>query len=243
MTRCLQAIVFDFDGVIADTERLHLLAYQQVLAPLNLALSDEDYYSRYLGYDDFSMLRSYARNQELHWDDGTILDLVQRKTCLYEDLSSHGKMLFPGVAEFLRAASAAVPLGIASGALTHEIEEILARTNLAGFFEAVVGADQTQRSKPSPDPYLQALYRLTKDDRALDPSRIVAIEDSRWGLVSAATAGLRCVAITNTYAEGELAPYAELVVDGFGRLTVEILDRLCESTRARRGAAATVLQP
>jgi beta-phosphoglucomutase len=228
MTRCLEAIIFDFDGVIADSERLHLLAYQQVLTPLGLELTEDAYYRQYLGYDDLGVFRSYARNNGLAWDDPTVFDLVAAKGKRFAQMSARGEMLYPGSAAFIREAANAVPIAIASGALTHEIEELLSRVELLDLFAAIVGADQTTRSKPSPDPYLEAFRRLNDNGRSLDPSRTVAIEDSHWGLASAATAGLRCVAVTNTYTAEELAPHAELVVKGLDALALETLDALCE---------------
>jgi HAD superfamily hydrolase (TIGR01509 family) len=229
MTRPLAAIVFDFDGVIADSERLHLAAYQRVLAPLGLELSDEAYYSRYLGYDDLGVFRRYARDAELAWDDGTIRRLTAEKGARFEELASRGEMLFEGAAEFIRTAHAAVPTAIASGALTHEIEDVLERAGLRDRFLTIVGADQCARTKPSPDPYLEAVHRLRVAGHELDASRTVAIEDSVWGLVSARTAGLRTVAVANTYARDELTAHAELVVAGLHALTLDALDRLCES--------------
>jgi beta-phosphoglucomutase len=228
MTRCLEAIIFDFDGVIADSERLHLLAYQQVLTPLGLQLSDAAYYKQYLGYDDVGVFRTYARNNGLAWDDKAVSDLVAAKGQRFAHMSAQGEMLYPGSAAFIREAADAVPIAIASGALTHEIEELLSRVELLDLFAVIVGADQTSRSKPSPDPYLEALYRLSSNGRTIEPSRTVAIEDSHWGLASAATAGLRCVAVTNTYTAEELGPHAELVVKGLGGLSLETLDALCE---------------
>jgi beta-phosphoglucomutase-like phosphatase (HAD superfamily) len=138
-------------------------------------------------------------------------------------------MLFPGAAEFIRTAVAAsVPIAIASGALTHEIEDVLDRAGLLQLFPVIVGADQTERSKPDPEPYQSAFARLrAHTGRDLIAWRSVAIEDSRWGLVSARGADLRCVAVTNTYSEAELRADAELVVPGLQSLTLEALDALC----------------
>jgi beta-phosphoglucomutase len=137
-------------------------------------------------------------------------------------------MLFPGAADFIRAAAAAVPIAIASGALTHEIEEVLERAELRALFPVIVGADQTARSKPHPDPYQAAFERLRSHSGSdLIASQTVAIEDSRWGLVSAHDAGLRTVAVTNTYSEAELRADAELVVAGLHALTLDALDALC----------------
>ena len=226
--RALQAIVFDFDGVIADSEYLHLRAYQQVLAPEGISISNQDYFDRYLGYDDAGVFRALVQDKGLQLDDRRIAELIERKGERYESLAAAGDMLFPGAADFIRAAAAAVPVAIASGALTHEIEEVLERAGLLPLFPIIVGADQTIRSKPDPEPYQTAFARLRSlTGRDLITSRSVAIEDSKWGLLSARGADLRCVAVTNTYSAAELRPDAELVVDGLQALTLDALDSLC----------------
>ena len=241
MTGALDAIIFDFDGVIADSERLHLRAYQAVLAPLGATLPDDEYYSTYLGYDDRGLLREFAKARGLTWGDADLSRLIATKTERYEALAAQGEMLFPGAATFIRDAANVVPIAIASGALTHEIEEILDKAALRGCFAAIVGADQTMRSKPSPDPYLEAFHRLVSAGHAVDASRTVAIEDSRWGLVSAETAKLRTVAVATTYKPSELAPFAELVVSGLDALTLTDLDVLCQSAPRRKAAIAREL--
>ena len=226
--RALQAIVFDFDGVIADSEYLHLRAYQQVLAPEGISISNEEYFERYLGYDDVGVLKALMRDKGVPLDDGRMQELIERKGERYESLAAAGDMLFPGAADFIRTAAAAVPIAIASGALTHEIEEVLDRAGLRPFFPVIVGADQTARSKPDPEPYQTAFARLRSlTGRDLIPWRSVAIEDSKWGLVSARGAELRCVAVTNTYPAAELRDEAELVVAGLKALTLDALDSLC----------------
>lgn len=223
----LQAVVFDFDGVIADSERLHLRAYQEILAPEGVTLSERDYYDRYLGYDDVGVFRELGRDKGLAMDEGRLATLIERKGQRYDELAAAGEMLYPGAAEFIRAAAAVVPIAIASGALTHEIEEILERAGLRSFFPVIVGADQTARSKPHPEPYVTAFARLKAHARReLEPWRSVAIEDSKWGLVSARGADLRLVAVTNTYSAAELRDEAELVCEGLSHLTLERLDQL-----------------
>jgi len=229
MTRALEAIVFDFDGVIVDSERLHLTAYQDVLRPRNLELDQQAYYAHYLGYDDLGVFRRYAHDRGLLWDDAEVKELCRAKAARFEELSSRGDMVFPGAARFIRQAAAAVPIAIASGALTHEIDEILEKVGLRELFVAVVGADQCTRTKPSPDPYLEAVHRIHSSGTEVDRAQTVAIEDSVWGLVSARTAGLRTVAVSNTYTHNELTPHAELVVSGLDQLTLEALERLCSN--------------
>jgi HAD superfamily hydrolase (TIGR01509 family) len=137
-------------------------------------------------------------------------------------------MLFPGAAGFIRAAAARVPIAVASGAQTHEIDDVLGKAGLRGHFLAVVGADQTPNSKPAPDPYLEAFARLGRiTGRALLAARTVAIEDSRWGLESARAAGLRTVAVATTYPAEALTAHAELVVGGLDVLDLDALEQLC----------------
>jgi beta-phosphoglucomutase len=229
MNGSLQAIVFDFDGVIANSEPLHLMAFQQVLAEEQVPLTAQEYYSRYLGYDDVGMFEALGRDRELPMDDDRVADLVARKAARMQALMQSGTVLFPGALDFIRQAAAAVPIAIASGALRHEIDDIMAAAGVGDLFSAIVAAGDTAESKPSPAPYRLAFERLRqRTGRSLDPRRSVAIEDSRWGLESARGAGLRLVGVTNSYPAEELSG-AELVVDGLGALTLPALDRLCAS--------------
>jgi len=226
VSSALQAIIFDFDGVIADSEPLHLKAFQRALAEEGLALDEAEYFNRYLGYDDVGVFEAIARDRALAWTAGRVTELVARKGMKLQALISGGEVLFPGVPAFIRAAAAAVPVAIASGALRHEIVQILESAALDELFAAIVASGDTPASKPSPAPYLLAFERLQeRAAQKLDPHRCVAIEDSLWGLESARQAGLRCVGVTTSYGAGELA-CAELVVDGLQSLTIPMLEQL-----------------
>ena len=226
MSSALQAIIFDFDGVIADSEPLHLKAFQRALAEEGLALDEAEYFNRYLGYDDVGVFEAIARDRALAWTAGRVTELVARKGMKLQALISGGEVLFPGVPAFIRAAAAAVPVAIASGALRHEIVQILESAALDELFAAIVASGDTPASKPSPAPYLLAFERLQeRAAQKLDPRRCVAIEDSLWGLESARQAGLRCVGVTTSYTAVEL-PGAELVVEGLHALTLPMLDAL-----------------
>jgi beta-phosphoglucomutase-like phosphatase (HAD superfamily) len=216
----LRAIVFDFDGVIANSEPLHFQAFRGVLAGEGLALSERDYYDRYLGFDDVGVFRAVGV------ETTRIDDLVKQKAVRLEALGRDVSILFPGAAAAVRRLAASVPLAIASGAIGAEIHRVLEREQLSQFFVTVVSAEDTPKSKPAPDPYLRAVAKL---DAAcgghLSPQECVAIEDSRWGLESARTAGLRTVGITHTYAAATLV--ADLVVDALDRLEIGSLRSIC----------------
>ena len=234
MTSPLQAIIFDFDGVIADSEPLHLRAFQQALAEEGIALDRGEYFARYLGYDDVGMFAALARDRRLAMSDRHITALVVRKGEKLQTMLNGGEVLFPGAAAFIRAAAAAVPIAIASGALRHEIAEIIESAGLEDLFTTIVASGDTPEGKPSPAPYLLAFKQLEHAaGTSLDPERCVAIEDSMWGLESARGAGLRCVGVTTSYAADQLTG-AELVVDGLQALTIPALERLCRNTSSTR---------
>lgn len=227
MSRALQAIVFDFDGVIANSEPLHLKAFQQALAAEGVELSPSDYFARYLGYDDVGLFEALARDRGIAMSSDEVRALVVRKGERMQDLLRSGSVLFPGATEFIREAAAAVPIAIASGAMRHEIDEVIDAAGMTDLFATIVAAGDTPQSKPSPEPYRLALERLRESiGRDIDARRAVAIEDSRWGLESAHGAGLRLVGVTNSYPAHELAG-AELVVESLQSLTLPALDELC----------------
>ncbi len=226
--RALQAIILDFDGVIANSEPLHLTAFQATLAEDGIELSAEDYYQRYLGFDDVGLIEAVARDRGLALAPAGVVKLVERKGRRMQALMHDGAVLFPGAAEFIRGCASVVPLAVASGALRHEIAEILDAAGLTPCFKTIVAAGDTPESKPSPEPYRLAFAQLRAQTGVdLDPRRCVAVEDSRWGLASAQGAGLRCVGVTNSYPADAL-PLAELIVEGLGSLTLELLDELCD---------------
>ena len=227
MSAALQAIVFDFDGVIANSEPLHLTAFQQALEEEGIDLTSAEYFSSYLGYDDVGMFAALARDRGLPMSAEKIASLVARKSQTMQTMLRTGTVLFPGAKEFICEAAAVVPIAIASGALRHEIDEIVEAAGVGGLFSAIVAAGDTRESKPSPAPYRLAFRRLRETTGLdLDPRRCVAIEDSHWGLESAMGAGLRCVGVTSSYPAHALQG-AELVVDSLKELTLPALDRLC----------------
>ena len=225
----LAGVIFDFDGVLANSEPLHLRAYQEVLAPRGIELATTDYYERYLGFDDLGVFRAVAKDQEWKLSEESLGELIRLKGERFDTLVGQGDALFPGAADCVRRVAAEVPVAIASGALGPEIEALLSTTGLRRHFKAVVASGDTPRSKPAPDPYLRAVELLRPFTAASGHDAggcFVAIEDSKWGIESALGAGLRCIAVAQTYPEDELRD-AHLVVSTIGDVHVETARELC----------------
>ena len=228
----IRAVVFDFDGVLANSEPLHLRAYQDVLARQGVTLTEADYYGRYLGYDDAGAFSAIAADRHLGWSADRVSDLVAHKAKRLEALERDTSVLFPGAAAAVRRLAEKWPLAIASGALRAEIVRVLDRENLAAFFPVVVAAEDTPSSKPAPDPYLRAVDGLSQTIGCpIACSDCVAVEDSRWGLESARAAGLATVAITHTYSADTLAGAADALIEHLDSLTAEFLRKFDDSPR------------
>jgi beta-phosphoglucomutase-like phosphatase (HAD superfamily) len=222
----LRAIVFDFDGVIANSEPLHLRAYRDVLAGYGVALTETDYYACYLGFDDQGAFEAIAADAGAAWPASQIREMIRLKARRLEELERDGSVLFPGVPAAIQTAADAVPIAIASGALGAEIRRVLDRANLTRYFATIVAAEDTPASKPSPDPYLLAVARLSaRLSEPVPAGQCVAVEDSRWGLASAKAAGLRTVAVAHTYSADALAP-ADLIIPSMGDFDINALRRL-----------------
>jgi HAD superfamily hydrolase (TIGR01509 family) len=201
-----------------------------VLAEESIALSEGEYYARYLGFDDVGAFRAVAADRGTTWTEGAIGDLMQRKAARLERLEREASVLFPGAAESIQRLAASGPLAVASGALRAEVTRVLDREALTPYFRAIVTAEDTAASKPAPDPYLHAVALLAAAIGAeLHPSECVAVEDSRWGLQSARAAGLRTVGVTHTY-PAETLQDADLVIASLDALTWEGLTELIRTS-------------
>jgi len=212
-----RALIFDCDGVIADDEPLHLAAFQRALAPAGITIVRDAYYARYLGLNDREAVRLAFADAGLAASDARIAAAVGAKANAFLDLVRAGTPIFPGVVPFVRAAAARVPLAVASGALRHEIDLILAQAGIAECFTTIVSSEDVRDGKPSPEGFLLALARLRAGGSDLRASDCVVVEDSQPGVEAARRAGMRCVAVTNSHPREALAE-ADLVVSSLAEV-------------------------
>ncbi len=228
----LAGVIFDFDGVLADSEPVHLHVFQTVLDSIGITLSPEDYYARYLGYSDRDAFIHVLRDHGRALPDSELDALLETKKALFpQAIGDHS--LYPGAAECVARVAAQVPVAIASGALREEIELILDRSGLRSLLPIIVAAGETPRSKPAPDPYARAFELLVERgdlSGGTQPAQVVAIEDSEWGLQSARGAGLRTMAVLTSYSQDRL-PSAEAWLPSISDVTVDSLEALVAADR------------
>ena len=197
----LSAIIFDFDGVIADTEPLHFASFRQTLSEMGISLTESDYYADYLGYDDRGCFIAALTAHQCPTDPAALAPLMQRKARVFLGSVKDHLVIFPGVREFVREAAAVYPLIIASGALRHEIEVILEQAGLRKEFLHITSAEDVTRGKPDPQPFLHALAALNRQrpEQAITAGSCLVIEDSIPGIRGAKTAGMKVLAVAHTH--------------------------------------------
>lgn len=214
----LRAVIFDFDGILVDSEPLILKLTQQMAAKEGWTITEEDYFRHYLALDDRGIVEHLYRSHGRPVDPTRRDELVAWKSRAYRDLIRDGLPPFPGSIEFVRKAAAQFPLAIASGSLREEIEHLLRKIGLREMFAVLATAEDCQRSKPDPEVYFKALAGLeqlsTFEEEPLGARECLAIEDAPGGVEAAHTAGLKCLALAHSRPAEELR-HAEWVCRGF----------------------------
>ena len=204
----IQAVIFDFNGVLVDDELVHFELFREVLAEEGVVISERDYHERYLGYDDRGCFAAALSDAKQEFNHQRLEELIERKACRYVEVADSGLRFFPFAAETLGSMAARWPVAICSGALRSEIEYALNRLNRRKQIAAIIAAEDAHKCKPDPAGYLQALNALRAHIQVmtpsgagslLDASECLVIEDSLAGIISAKGAGMLAVGITHTY--------------------------------------------
>ncbi len=214
----MPAIVFDFDGVIVDSEPMHEAALRRTLAARGWEMSHESYIREYVGLADREILRAVALAHGRTLSPEELAELGREKSAHVHEAAGRGEPpAAPGVVDLVRDAGRRGPVGLCSGALRREILPILTRLGIADAFGTIVTCDDVPHAKPDPTG-----YRLTASRLQTPPGECVAIEDTLVGIRAAKDAGYKVVAVTQTFPRERLA-HADLVVGRVGELTVERL--------------------
>lgn len=195
-----KALIFDFDGVITDTEPIHMEAWQDVLEPLGITFDEDEYLTDYIGLNDRDFLDAVGKIHHHHFDDSQKADLLETKLSTTLKFLEHDIPLLPGVAEFIKSVSADYILSICSGATRMEIEYTLKHLKWFDIFEPIIASDSVKKGKPDPEGYIRAFEGITDltSDIVL-PEHVIAIEDSPRGIEAAKAAGLKCLALSTSF--------------------------------------------
>ena len=224
----LKAIIFDFDGIIADTEPVHLKAFQATLDYYGMEITEEEYFEKYLAYDDKTFFLKLLQDRGIECEESVLTEMMRVKSAHYDELINGNIKILPGAQEFVKSVGRKYPLAIGSGALGREIRQVLIHAGLESYFRIIVSAEEVERSKPAPDVFIEALSRINR--AFLGPGVIFAenclvIEDSVSGIEAALAAGMKCLAITNSYPVVKLSQ-AQLIKGSLQGLGLDELEAL-----------------
>jgi HAD superfamily hydrolase (TIGR01509 family) len=218
----IKAVLFDMDGVLADTEPLHEQATREVLKQHGISLSSEEY-ANCMGTGAENTFRSILAAHNLTGID--IAKLVGEKAKIYIELSKNVKEV-PGAKELVSTISGKMKIGVVSSSSRDKVITMLKKLHLRPYFEVIIAREDVAMAKPHPEPYMCAAERFK-----IKPDTCVAIEDAYNGLLSAKAAGMNCIVLRTSNARYVDFSKADLIVSNLGEVTLETVKRLGESPK------------
>ena len=225
----IKAILMDFNGVIINDEPVQMRAYQEVLKDAGIDLTEDDYYAS-LGMDDRTFVDAAFKRVGKTPENGQIDPLVQAKSAKWREAVAADPPLFEGIRDFIEKMSHDFTLGLVSMARRDEIEFILERTGLSGFFSTIVSAENAAKCKPDPECFRIGFrqidgIRIAQGHLPMTHAECLVIEDSPPGVMSARGADLPALGVTNTVSAEELR------AAGAGAIAKDLRDWMPESIK------------
>ena len=227
----IQAIFFDFNGVIIDDEHLQMQVYQELFREQGIELTEADYMNS-LGMDDETFVRAGYQRSNTSVTEDAVQAMLAEKTIRHRKLIENELPFFPGVVTFIKALARQHAVGLVSMATLDEAGYVLDRANLTPLFSVMVTAGDVSVCKPAPDCYRAGLEKLNEKRREqrllpLLSNECLVIEDSPPGIQSGKGAGMRTLGVTNTVSEEALrAAGADVVTPSLFDWTVEAVHQV-----------------
>ncbi len=205
----VKACIFDFDGILADTEELHYLSFRHVLKPLGAEFDWDQYVREYMAFDSSQVFSAALKVAGITESPFSIRDLIDQKIIAFADVQRNARVTpLPGAVEAVRFAHQRGPLALCTGAERKDVTPLMNAFGIIDLFQAIVTAEDVRISKPDPEGYTLAASLLHTA-----PQDCLAIEDTPGGLRAARGAGCQTLGVTTTHSKTQLLPYADRVVD------------------------------
>jgi HAD superfamily hydrolase (TIGR01509 family) len=192
------AVIFDWDGTLADTKRVVVNSFQKVLKEIGCKVSDE-FIARRIGIGTKNTFKEALKNLNITLDDETLDELVKKKIKIQIELTENVN-LFEGAVDLLDSLHNRVKIALATMSNREVVNKLLGEKRVRKYFEVVITADEILQPKPNPEVFLECAKKL----KCL-PEKCVVIEDSVFGVKAAKKAKIKCIAIpSGTYSIEEL---------------------------------------
>jgi HAD superfamily hydrolase (TIGR01509 family) len=212
----ITTVIFDLDGLLADTEGLHFQSYQEVLKQHSVDITLKQYIEHWIrggkGVTD------WAREHGLTLD---VPQIRKQKYARYQELVESTAQPMQGAVEVLQRLQNKRRLALASASHGNSVQWVLRCLGITHHFEDIMSGDDVKRSKPFPDIFLRSAQNLN-----IDPSECVVLEDAERGVRAANSAGMKCIAIPNVYTKDNDFSLATKVVSSLHDVTLELLEKI-----------------
>jgi HAD superfamily hydrolase (TIGR01509 family) len=203
-----EAVIFDWDGTLADTLPVVTIAFQKVLNGIGCNVSDE-FLARRIGIGARNMFKEALQATGIAFDEKTIDRLMEKKEKIQAELASRIELL-DGAIELLDSLRLKLKLALATMSNRNVIGRLLKLKGLEDYFDFIITVDEVSKPKPDPEVFLKCALNL-----GCQPEKCVVVEDSVFGVVAAKKAKMRCIAVpTGAYSKAELEKeQPDLIVD------------------------------
>ena len=204
----LEAVIFDWDGTLADSKKYIVKAFQKVLREVGCEVTDE-YIDRLIGIGPRNIFKEALKSANMPYSEEMINEMIERKIKVQMKFLTEIQ-LFDGAVELLRSLHNRVKMALATMSNRKVIEKILDEKGVRKYFDVVITVDEVNKPKPDPEIFLKSAAKLE-----CKPERCVVVEDSIFGVMAAKRANMKCIAVpTGSYSKEELGKYKpDLLVD------------------------------
>jgi len=211
----LKAVLFDFDGVIANTLDYHVQAWQTVFSPYNINISPMDIAPEE-GATSFVISQRIAEKKQLHFSLELLELLAKQKRKLYGAITK--ATIYPEILEFInKLKNKSLKLGLVTGSIMESILSVV-DNNFLQNFQVIITSEYVLKNKPHPEPYLAAAQKLN-----VQPAECLVIENAPLGIKAAKQAGMKCTAVRKTIHDDSLLSQADQIVDDVSLINIDLL--------------------
>jgi HAD superfamily hydrolase (TIGR01509 family) len=212
----IAAVIFDLDGLLSDTEKLHLAAYKEVFSELGFELSDEEYAEHWIR--DGKGTNAFIEKKNLTADS----DFIRReKAIVYRKLVSTSAEPMPGAHELLCSLQGKKIMALATSSHPKDANAVIKALGFEDFFSYVASKNSIERVKPYPDIFLHVAQEIN-----MPPENCLVIEDAEKGILAADAAGMKSIAVPNKYTIDNDFSKATLLVNSLEEVSCELIDNL-----------------
>ena len=218
----ISAVIFDLDGLLADTEELHCRAYQLALGEINVELHQSEYTEHWIRHG--KGIVDWVESHGIRYDPDA---LRRRKSEHYLTLLETSLRPMAGALELLAALNGNLRIGLASSSYRDAVDGVLSGLEIAHYFETIVSGLDVARVKPAPDIFLK-----TAENLGVAPSQCLVLEDAEKGVIAAHSAGMRCIAVPTSLTRHHDFSKATLVCASLAEVSLELIRNLESSSTA-----------